>query len=56
MYDVGRVRQAAQAIFDAKPAAPTMLVLLGAAQKAMEGLAERRQSLSTLIAYQAARQ
>jgi hypothetical protein len=56
MYDVGRIRTAALAIYNIRPGAPSVLVLLGAAESAMAGLKERREDLSTLIGYEGAQQ
>ncbi len=56
MYDVGRIRRAALAVFDVRPGPASALVLLRAAEKATEGLAERRDALSALIAYEGAGQ
>ncbi len=55
-YDVGKIRKAALAIFDVRPGPGSALVLIEAAQKANEGLAERREALSALIGYEGARQ
>lgn len=56
MYDVGKIRKAALNVYNVAPSAGSVLVLLGGAQKAMEGLEKRREDLSTLIGYEGARQ
>ena len=56
MYDVGKIRLAALAVYDVRPGPASALVLLRAAEKALEGLGERRDKLSALIAYEGARQ
>jgi hypothetical protein len=55
-YDVGKIRKAALGIFDVRPGPGSALVLIEAAQKANEGLKERRDRLSALIGYEGAQQ
>lgn len=56
MYDVGQIRKAALAVYDVKPGPVSLLILLRAAERATEGIAERREDLGALIAYEAAQQ
>ena len=55
-YDVGRVRQAALAVYNAAPGPASALVLVRAAMRAMQGLQERRADVSALIAFEGAKQ
>lgn len=56
MYDVGKIRLAALAIYNYKPGAVSVLVLIGMAESVMRGLQERRDALGALTAYEGAQQ